>query len=528
MDRTHRLYTRRWAVRTREGRPALRLAWTIAFALCGACRNDHAAPRAHCELGINLARIAFDASELSFRDVFKLSRPLRHELASGAPLHTPLDLRADGYPKSLASGHVASTLMLAQLGGRYPAGAYRCRYEGRGRIEFDPGATVQRSAPGEIVVRVVPDDTGIGLRITATDPADPIHNIRLLLPGVTTEDPKRPFRKAFLDRWRGFAALRFMDWMRTNDSRVVRWSDRNRPTFQTQATSTGVAPEYIALLANELEADAWVCIPHRADNGYVRGLAELLRDRLAATRRVYIEYSNETWNGFFAQARYCARRGVKLGLSRDPAIAALRFHAQRAVEIFAIFEEVLGKNRLVRVLAAQSANPRTSRELLTWRGAAGHADALAIAPYFGLELGIPGQAAHTRRMSVEQILASCRSQVTRTLAMASEQGRIAQHYGLRLLAYEGGQHLVGSGGAENDQQLMRLFHTANRAPGMGRLYRDYLDGWRRLGGSLFCAYHSTGVYSKWGAWGHCESYAPGADRSPKYLALRWFLRTRAK
>lgn len=46
-------------------------------------------------------------------------------------------------------------------------------------------------------------------------------------------------------------------------------------------------------LANRLDADPWFCIPHLADDDFVRRFAELVKQRLEPERSVYVEYSNE-------------------------------------------------------------------------------------------------------------------------------------------------------------------------------------------------------------------------------------------
>ena len=84
-----------------------------------------------------------------------------------------------------------------------------------------------------------------------------------------------------------------------------------------------------------------------------------------------------------------------------------------------------------------------------------------------------------------------------------------------LVAYEAGQHLVGHGGAENDEPLDELFHAANRHPRMKTLYLDYLAGWKQNGGTLIAIFSSLGTYSKWGSWGLMEYHGQPADEAPK-------------
>jgi hypothetical protein len=91
------------------------------------------------------------------------------------------------------------------------------------------------------------------------------------------------------------------------------------------------------------------------------------------------------------------------------------------------------------------------------------------------------------------------------------------------MAYEGGQHLVGHGGAENNEKLTQLFHAVNRHPKMKALYLRNLKDWEDAGGDLFCVFSSVGRPSKWGSWGVLEYAAQDPAQAPKYQALREYL-----
>jgi len=91
---------------------------------------------------------------------------------------------------------------------------------------------------------------------------------------------------------------------------------------------------------------------------------------------------------------------------------------------------------------------------------------------------------------------------------------------VRLVAYEGGQHLAGHGGAENNEKLTQLFHAANHHPGMRDLYLEDLRNWQDAGGDLFCVLSSMGRYSKWGSWGLLEYAGQDPKTAPKYQAVR--------
>ena len=143
-----------------------------------------------------------------------------------------------------------------------------------------------------------------------------------------------------------------------------------------------------------------------------------------------------------------------------------RFYAERSVEVFKIWEDVFGgRERLVRVLGSQFVNAWLSEQILTWKNTYKNADVLAVAPYFGNEFGDPKIAPLSSRMTTDQLMKRLDDEIkTRNRDHIVKQAQLAGKYGLQLVAFEGGQHLVGYGGAENNNELTRLFCTANRDP----------------------------------------------------------------
>ena len=98
---------------------------------------------------------------------------------------------------------------------------------------------------------------------------------------------------------------------------------------------------------------------------------------------------------------------------------------------------------------------------------------------------------------------------------------LAEDEDLPLLAYEGGQHLVGTNGLENNQAITDLFIAANRDPRMGEIYRDYLEQWSDTRGDLFVNFSDIKTPSKWGSWGALDSVYQ--ESSPKYDAIIDFI-----
>jgi len=161
--------------------------------------------------------------------------------------------------------------------------------------------------------------------------------------------------------------------------------------------------------------------------------------------------------------------------------------------------------------------------VVTFNDAYKRADALGIAPYFGHRLGRAKTANDVAKWPVDKVLDACSEAIARNRGTVARQAAIAKARGLDLIAYEGGQHLVGHGGAENNKALEKLFHAANRHPRMRELYLKYLAGWKADGGRLMAVFSSMGRYSKWGSWGVIEHFDQDPKTAPKYRAVMEFI-----
>src|SRR5690606_21220810 len=102
-----------------------------------------------------------------------------------------------------------------------------------------------------------------------------------------------------------------------------------------------------------------------------------------------------------------------------------------------------------------------------------------------------------------------------------ENVELARKFDLRLIAYEGGQHLVGVGKQANNEALEKLFAEVNRDPRMSSLYERYLELWRSAGGAEFALFTWFGESSKWGHWGIFENHAQKS--TAKSLGIQSFL-----
>lgn len=479
-------------------------------------------PKPDPKIGINFAGPADHSSELPFVDVFRYSRPwVSHADGQGWGKGPDLDLDENGWVKKLAPGTWAETPICSIKDGHYPSGVYSVFYEGKGRITFNGPVTVRENLPGRMKIQVESGKGGFFLGLRETDPNNPVRNIRVIMPGFENTYEKDPWNPDFLKLWQGVACIRFMDFMLTNNSKVEKWSDR--PTLQTATFSEkGIPLELLIDLANRMDADAWFCMPHLANDEYIKRSALMVKEKLNPKHKVYIEYSNEVWNSMFAQNRYAAEQGVKIRANAKPWEATWLHTSQRSQEIFALWEKLFEKDRLVRVLPSMIVNTHIGETILTHNQAFRKADAIAIAPYVSLDVG-PETTPNVNEVSqwtVERVLDHLETvSLPESKKWIQANKKLADKYGLKLLAYEGGQHCTGIRGGENNEAMMKLFHAANAHPRMGTIYQKYLDDWVNEGGDLFCNFSSISVWSKWGSWGLLQHMDEDPANSPKFQAV---------
>ena len=489
-----------------------------------------ASPAPKPQLGMNLAGPADWSTELPFVDVFRQSRVWISQKQGAAWGKGPeLALDAFGWVKELQPGCFAESMLCTIGGGHYPAGTYTVLYDGEGKLAFGQNAKLKETKPGRILIEVDASKGGFSVQLKETNPQNYVRNIRVIMPGFEATYAKDRFYPPFLKRWQGFACYRFMDWMHTNGSQIKTWADRPTPQHAT-FTRRGVALELMIALCNRQKTAPWFCMPHLADDDFVRRFAQLVKERLDPSLKIYIEYSNEVWNGQFAQSHYAGEQGVKLGLGpqEKPWEAGWHFTAVRSLEIFKIWEDVFGgRDRFVRVLPTQAGVGSVSEGILGFRDAAQHADALADAPYMGYSIGRGKTAdlgAQMQHWSVTQMLDHFeQTAFADSLQRMAKDKAIADKYGLKLIAYEGGQHMVAF---MNDQpqvkKISATMHACNRHPRMGELYKRYYDEWAKLGGDTFAVFSSIGQYSNHGAWGLAEYQDSRPADYPKLAAtLRW-------
>ncbi len=514
-------------------------------------------------LGSNLDSVTDYSPQLPFVNLFLSSREwltqCRPEQDPGCTYNNAfdtqeaglLDLDANGWVRSLPARSAPAVFTMAatfwDVPAEFPAGKYVVLYDGAGTLEYDFGAkkVVEESAPGRDVITVNPSDGGILLRIAATTPGNYIRNIRVAAKADEALLSSATFSAGFLAQLEPYSTLRFMDWMRTNGSTASSWSARPLPSDARYSSDKGVPVEVMVSLANTSGKAPWFNIPHRATDAYVRSFAQAVRDGLRSDLSVYVEFSNEVWNGAFPQGDWIQARGEESwpGSGESGFTKRINFHGKRTAEVCDIFRDVFGsaQSRVVCVMGSQAANSWTADEALRcplWDEGpcvAHGIGAIAIAPYFGDYVGQEESLAEVRSWAQQSDggLGSLFDELSTggVLSGGPSGGALEQSFGwidanldlanqfsLKLVAYEGGQHLVGIGSAGDSAALTRLFTAANRDPRMGDLYQRYLTGWNLRGGDLFVHFTDIGSYTRYGSWGALETV--GQLSSAKYDELR--------
>jgi hypothetical protein len=510
-------------------------------------RTKSKAPRV--PLGLNLGSLSYYSPTLPFVDVMKNSDdPQTTSAAFGGPWNTELIDKvprdAEGYPLEVPYSGPGVTapqkVRYSVVSLTYP-GRYTVLFDGDGELEF-PAAPVKviDQAPGLLHLDVQKHDSSMFLMIARSSRTNHLRNVRVVLPGFESNYATQVFHPRFLEQVRGSSVVRFMDWQRTNNSELAHWKDRATPQM-SQSTWRGASIETMVDLANRIDADPWLCVPHSADDDFIENMAKVVRDKLEPGRVVYIEYSNEVWNGIFSQYGYAAEQGCKIGLNKLPPYAGpcdndgaklwagTKWTAKRAAKVFDTFERVFGgTDRIVRVLAGQAGWFHRNENLLkafadpTINPKRIKADAFAIAPYFG---GVANDLAEKQapgELSVDTILNQMDASIPKQVRdITRENKALADKFGLRLVAYEGGQHLVATGALMNNEALTEKLIAANRHPRMGQLYEKMFDAWfTESGGELLVLFNSAEQPTKYGSWGLLESQEQLPERAPKYRAFR--------
>lgn len=293
---------------------------------------------------------------------------------------------------------------------RLPSGTYKLVFTGQAVLGIsasaeDPSgghayiqnqqysATTNTTTADLVIPSVIYDNAWISFsntRRTATSTfSDGVTQLHLWRPGYPV-DGSAIFTREFIAVMQKFHIIRGMELVSANGNGTITWSQR--PSMRHLAVpdnGKGQPWELLILLANTTNKDLWINVPTRADDDYLRKLAQLIRygsdginpytsiqahpiyPPLNPELRIYIEYGNELWNsgygfqgfGWSLALADLARQNLNHPINYDNAasndryLAHRRWIAYRSSQISLMFRSVFGDvsmmSRVRPILASQ-------------------------------------------------------------------------------------------------------------------------------------------------------------------------------
>ncbi len=505
-------------------------------------------------LGINTNEVFEQDASIPFVDLFRVATPFHENIrcrAKDQPCLTSAAVEYDkqGWPKKLKGGKAGVFFLRNVPIAALPQGDYTVLYDGEGRIEYLQNVEVVSREKGEDTIRFTARSDNFmtaALQITESNDTNPLKNIRIIMPGGVCQNA--PFQQVsngstctdssyldfkthyasiifnpdYLNFMKDFSVLRFMPMSGITRNPAERWEQRpmmDKATWGGIYGSRGAPLEIQIELANRLKADPWFNVPHAADDEYMHNFASYVHQHLSPELRPHIEYTNEAWNSNFVHNEHMQKMGIAQKLDQDALIAGYKYYSKRSVEFFNIWETVYGGHeRLVRIIGGWDTRPDISGILLAYNKTYESVDALAIAPYVGGNLR--GFRAAKTVDDIFDLLTDEKSyrSLPHVIKEIKKQVELADSFGVRLIAYEGGQGLVDWAAKDYTQHPNPLFFAANRDPRMGDLYVDMYQQWRALGADLFVAFSAPRSCNWSGCWGLKEHIRQDKQDAPKLKA----------
>ncbi len=213
--------------------------------------------------------------------------------------------------------------------------------------------------------------------------------------------------------------VRFALWQRIDSAPPATWQERPKPTDQDIDSTDGVPIEVMVEVANQTGLDPWFCMPHWADDEYVKSFAELVKDKLNPEHAVYVEHSNDVANSALPQHHYlrATARSSVVRFGEDCVGAAIKCHAARSLEIFRIWRDVFeDRERVVAVLGASAKEERTLAEVFSLEPLRQSVDAVVLGP---IVEGVIGEGVDIVQ-GVLEIVGDAASQLTTAMTGAAK------------------------------------------------------------------------------------------------------------
>ncbi len=458
---------------------------------------------------------------------------------------------SSGYPTQVPQTINSESKNVRILFNTYADEDYVMLFDGTGHITVS-GCVTTSSASNRIALTCASGGNKY-FDITSSQLGDNVRNIRIIPDEYEGNEASMPtFVPEFTQGLEPFSVIRFMDFTRTNTSEVEEWDDRVLKTSFIQGSEIGTSWGYAVELANQLNADMWMNVPYLASDDYITQLATYLKSNLNSGLKIYLEYSNELWNGTFKANVWLNNNAPDHPnsyvttdiVALDDSLGSGNWNIPEKMgymfaRSFRLFDAVYGSemdSRVIRVgatwLTLTNTSNRMMNHLFNVDGIG--ADALAPSGYFNFsptnranlnakEDATPGS------VTVQGVLDEAWDNIVTNNAQTAAQAGVAQSYGVDLITYEAGQHHDQRD--EDNQGWVQELYDAQVAQGMYDLYINRLQNHEDNNCKLFTAFTYVGLReNKHGSFGHLESYdqlnlTPTEMKAqvPKYQALLDFI-----
>lgn len=517
-------------------------------------------PQRERRLGVNLSKVRRWGAEQAFVNVMKTAGPLTPACgdrdACGPEGEQGYEADENGYPvvpipaRKAQKGwdRVRAAPLLHDLGA-YRHDRFTVLYDGEGELAY--GAGIRRLEAKAGVEKVHFENPNGGyLSIVASNPDNPIRNLRLIADQFVQSYDAQPFDPQFLKVLGPFSVLRFINWMQTNEEPAFEWKDRPRPDMHSWMDS-GVPVEVMVRLANTLKADPWFTLPHNATAEYQRNFADYVYRNLHPSLTAYFELSNEVWNTMFAQTAWAQQLG-EVGKPGTVAFSVSQNYGYEAAKMCRAVRAVYAEDseQMKCVAATHTGWPERATWVLDCPGYAseigapchewGGFDLLAVTTYFGniisrdeaeekdgyrhlLTWREEGDDAAREKMfnyleTGKGWYNDDRHDIPAIFQKIDTLTEYAEQRGLGVVAYEGGTHLVAAGKIHSDEDMLEWIASVNRHDRMAALYAQMFEHWARSETrGLICHYSSVSAHGKWGSWGLLENMWD--EPTPRYQAV---------
>jgi hypothetical protein len=346
-----------------------------------------------------------------------------------------------------------------------------------------------------------------------------------------------------------------------------------RPTPSALSYSALGAPYEVAFaLCKQVSVDCWINVPmgmnvFTGQSAFWTNLATLAQSTLGSSHKLYVEYSNEIWNGGFQSFNYSNIVGVTAFKSSGGGYYAAQEWmgtqvAQMADAIYAVYGSAAFNKQVIVSMGGQyqSGAPAFLIEAMNtpdWSGGAAythHIGAYHFAPYFSIN-EISNADANTILSTANPAntffgLAYTNVLEGRTYSSLPSQGFVGSNQvwnaalvaglsdqpwaGLPMLGYEGGSALQTTGEATSGNTAWQsLLATVHRDARFSYLYYDpthqlssnpgYLPWLMSQGFTSINQFNDVGTPSQFGEWGALESVqqtiSPLSSAPSKYQGI---------